>query len=80
MVQSGPYRLIRHPSYLGGLISMLGLGLALGSWAAVALVVGLPLAGYLYRMQVEEQALVEGIGEPYREYMRHTKRLIPFVY
>ena len=80
VIQSGPYRLIRHPSYAGGMLSMLGLGLALGNWIGLALLVILPLAGYLYRMGVEEQALLDVIGEPYRDYMRRTRRLIPFVY
>jgi len=80
VVQSGPYRLIRHPSYAGTLLVMLGIGLALGSWLSLILVVVLPLAGFSYRMTVEERALSEAIGQPYRDYMSRTHRLIPFVY
>ncbi|HKW69223.1 MAG TPA: hypothetical protein VJP81_01455 [Candidatus Dormibacteraeota bacterium] len=36
-------------------------------------------AGYVYRIRVEEQVLAEALGEPYRNYMRRTKRLLPFV-
>jgi Putative protein-S-isoprenylcysteine methyltransferase len=35
--------------------------------------------GYLYRVRVEESALVTGLGESYRQYMQRTKRFIPFV-
>jgi len=39
----------------------------------------LPIAGYAYRIRVEERAHIEGLGEPYRAYMRRTRRLIPFI-
>ena len=80
VVQNGPYRLIRHPSYTGGLMALLGIGLALGNWIGLALIVLLPLAAYLYRMGIEERVLVEALGQPYRDYMSRTRRLIPFVY
>jgi protein-S-isoprenylcysteine O-methyltransferase Ste14 len=38
------------------------------------------LAVYRYRMAVEERALLTVLGEPYREFLRHRKRLIPYVY
>lgn len=80
VIQNGPYRLIRHPSYTGGLMALLGTGLALGNWIGLATIVLLPLSAYLYRMGIEERALVEAIGQPYRDYMSRTRRLIPFVY
>ena len=74
-----PYRWIRHPSYTGTLLTITGVLLAATNW--LALVGILPvLAALLYRMHVEEQALSEQLGEPYRAYMRRTKRLLPFVY
>jgi protein-S-isoprenylcysteine O-methyltransferase Ste14 len=79
VVEAGPYRYIRHPSYAGALITLIGLGLALGNWAGLAAVVGCTMIGYAYRIRVEESALVAAIGEPYREYMGRTRRLIPFV-
>jgi protein-S-isoprenylcysteine O-methyltransferase Ste14 len=57
-----------------------GIGLALGSWASVALLAASSGATYVYRMAVEERALLEAVGEPYREFIRTRKRLIPFVY
>jgi len=80
LIDSGPYRFIRHPSYTGALIAFVGFGLCLGSWLALACMV-LPItAAFLWRIHVEEQALADALGDKYRIYMRRTKRLIPFVY
>jgi protein-S-isoprenylcysteine O-methyltransferase Ste14 len=79
VVDTGPYRWIRHPSYTGALLTMAGVLLASTNW--LALVGVLPaLPGFLYRIRVEEQALAEELGEPYRSYMARTRRLLPFVY
>jgi protein-S-isoprenylcysteine O-methyltransferase len=80
LVDTGPYRFVRHPSYTGALMAFLGLGLCLDNWASlVVLMVPVSLV-FLWRMRVEESALLQGLGEPYREYMSRTKRLIPAVY
>lgn len=80
VVQNGPYRLIRHPGYSGTLLTMLGVGLAMTNWASLVALLACVLAGYLYRVSVEEQALVQSIGKPYVDYMRSTKRFIPRVF
>jgi protein-S-isoprenylcysteine O-methyltransferase Ste14 len=80
VVEKGPYRFIRHPSYSGAMLSFLGFGLALSNWLSLGLVVLGTAIGYSYRVQVEEQALINGLGQPYRDYMQHTKRFIPFVF
>jgi protein-S-isoprenylcysteine O-methyltransferase Ste14 len=79
VIEAGPYHYIRHPSYTGAIITVTGLGLALGNWAGIIGLVGCVLIGYAYRIHVEEAALVVALGEPYREYMRRTQRLVPFV-
>ena len=79
-VQNGPYRFIRHPAYSGTLLTLLGIGLTLGNWLALLVVLVGGVVGHLYRVHVEEQALVAALGEPYRTYMRHTRRFIPFVW
>ena len=80
LIDTGPYRLIRHPSYTGALLTFVGFGLALGSWLALLCLI-LPItAAFLWRVRVEEQALTEALGDAYREYMLRTKRLVPFVY
>lgn len=80
IVRSGPYRRIRHPSYLGALIASLGCAVLLH--AGVAFVIGLAilLAVYRYRIAVEERALVEQFGDAYARYQRDSYRLVPFVY
>ena len=80
VVEKGPYRFIRHPSYSGAMLSFLGFGLALTNWLSLGLIILGTMIGYGYRVSVEEKALVEGLGQPYRDYMQHTKRFIPFVF
>jgi protein-S-isoprenylcysteine O-methyltransferase len=80
LIDTGPYRFVRHPSYTGALLAFIGFAMVLRNWASV-LVISLPIAfAFLYRIQVEERALVQGLGERYRAYIKRTKRLIPFVY
>src|SRR6266478_7947825 len=80
LVEVGPYRYVRHPSYSGALLSLLGFGLALGNWAGLA--TGLCCLGfaYAYRIPVEEAALASALGEAYKQYMRRTWRLVPFLF
>ena len=80
VVAVGPYRYIRHPSYSGALITQMGLGLALGNWAALFAILASMGIGYAYRMAIEEEVLVTALGEPYKEYMRRTRRLIPYLF
>jgi protein-S-isoprenylcysteine O-methyltransferase Ste14 len=79
VVTAGPYRYIRHPSYTGFLLILVGLGLCFTDWMSPLVMVGFALIGFGYRIHVEERALREQLGQLYRDYMRHTKRLIPFV-
>jgi protein-S-isoprenylcysteine O-methyltransferase Ste14 len=80
VVESGPYRWVRHPSYTGLLITLDGLGLVLGNWAALGVLIVLPAAGLVVRIRVEERALLEGLGEPYRRFAAERARLIPRVW
>jgi protein-S-isoprenylcysteine O-methyltransferase len=80
VIDTGPYRYIRHPSYTGALMAFVGLGLALRNWAALAVMV-VPIAlVFLWRIRVEEAALAQALGDTYRDYMSRTKRLVPAVY
>ena len=80
VVDSGPYRLIRHPSYTGLLIAALGLGISLGTWLSIPLCLAPPLIGFSLRLTHEERILADELGEPYRSYMRRTQRLVPGVW
>jgi protein-S-isoprenylcysteine O-methyltransferase Ste14 len=79
VVESGPYRLIRHPSYTGVLIFLAGIGLALQSWAAILVNVSIFAIAYGYRIFVEEKVLISELGNSYVEYMKRTKRIIPYL-
>lgn len=80
LVDSGPYRYIRHPSYLGALMAFLGLGFCLGNWWSI-LFLTVPIIGaFLWRVRIEENALLDTMGQDYRDYMRRTEALIPWVY
>jgi protein-S-isoprenylcysteine O-methyltransferase Ste14 len=80
LVQSGPYRFVRHPGYTGFLLMALGLALGYSSWIGLAAIPVLLLPGLAYRMKVEETLLGEQFGEQYREFARKTKRLIPGIW
>jgi protein-S-isoprenylcysteine O-methyltransferase Ste14 len=80
VVQHGPYRLIRHPAYTGTFLTMLGVGLVVTNWASLICLLLCVFFGHIYRVNIEEQALIQTIGQPYIEYMRRTKRFIPRVY
>jgi len=79
VVDKGPYRLVRHPSYTGILITFIGLGLAVQSWGALLVLLLFFGISFGYRMHVEERTLLSGLGHDYASYMKRTKRLIPFV-
>jgi protein-S-isoprenylcysteine O-methyltransferase Ste14 len=80
LVERGPFRIVRHPSYAGVLLAFVGLALSLRNWAAL-LVILMPIgAAFIYRMNVEEDALSRALGTRYAEYMKRTKRLVPFIY
>lgn len=79
IVDAGPYRFIRHPSYTGALLAFLGFGFCLGNWMSILCVA--PIFGaFLWRIHVEESALMDALGGDYRAYMHRTKRLVPFFY
>ena len=80
IVQTGPYRTIRHPAYSGTFLTMLGVGLAVTNWASLLALLICVLVGHLYRVRVEEKALIQAIGQPYVAYMHRTRRFIPFVF
>lgn len=79
LVETGPYRLLRHPSYTGTLLTLLGFGFCFGNWIALALVTAGPLLAYSYRITVEERALRARFGPKYEAYARDRWRLVPFL-
>ena len=80
LIERGPFRMVRHPSYTGVLLAFVGLALTLGNWAAL-LAILVPIgAAFIHRMNVEESALSGALGPQYTDYMRRTNRLVPFLY
>lgn len=80
LIRSGPYAMLRHPSYTGALMCFYGAGLALGSWASLFLLTVPPTLAFLYRIRIEESVLSLAFPKEYPEYARTTKRLVPFVW
>ncbi|MBL1221619.1 isoprenylcysteine carboxylmethyltransferase family protein [Chryseobacterium sp. L7] len=78
--KEGFYKYVRHPSYTFSLLTSLGLGLYLNNWLSLLLAFLPPFLAFLYRIKIEEQALVEQFGAEYLEYRKKTKKLIPFLY
>jgi protein-S-isoprenylcysteine O-methyltransferase Ste14 len=79
LVMKGPYRFVRHPAYLGGLILCVGFAIASQSWIIGVTIVLLLLLAYAYRIHVEESALGQKFGREYKEYSKRTAMLIPHV-
>ena len=80
VVRDGPYRVLRHPSYTGALIAILGVALTFNNILAIVVFVGCGFVGIYYRIVVEERVLIEGLGKAYTDYVTTTKRLIPGVW
>jgi len=80
LVKEGPYRYIRHPSYLGLLILSLGNGIALANWISLLLCIALPAIGIIRRIGVEEKELHDYFGDQYQDYRKSTWRIIPHLY
>ncbi|MCK9687882.1 methyltransferase family protein [Scleromatobacter humisilvae] len=80
VIDSGPYRRIRHPSYTGALMAYAGLGLCSGNLLSLVVLVTPIALAFLHRIAVEEAALTAALGSRYADYAGRTKRLVPFVY
>jgi len=79
LVTSGIYRVIRHPSYLGLLVNLLGWGLAFRSGVGV-LLTALIIPPLVARIRAEEKLLRTQFGDEYGAYCARTSRLIPGLY
>ena len=80
LITSGPYRRLRNPSYTGGLLTFVGIGLALGNWLSLAAAAGALLVAYGWRIRAEEKALRERFGQAYADCMRRSWALIPLLW
>lgn len=81
VVDRGPYRWVRHPSYSGLLLTLVGLGMTFENWLSMLSLAVLPILGLVVRIRVEERALLAVLGEPYRTYAAtHPWRLVPRIW
>ena len=77
LVTNGPYNCVRHPSYTGGMLSLMGINLAIGTWLGALIAFVLSLIAYQYRIRIEEKALQEAFGSEYEDYKNRTCKLFP---
>jgi protein-S-isoprenylcysteine O-methyltransferase Ste14 len=79
VISTGPYALVRHPMYAGGLVMLAGIPIALGSWwGLLALVATMP--ALVWRLLDEEKFLARNL-RGYVEYQEKVRyRLIPHVW
>jgi protein-S-isoprenylcysteine O-methyltransferase Ste14 len=80
VVERGPYRLLRHPSYTGLLLVFAGGGLIVDNWVSAAGAVGVLLIALVHRLRIEERALTEALGSRYQQFAANRARLIPYVW
>lgn len=79
LVTHGIYSYIRHPYYMGGILIGVGSQLAFGSLLGLALM-SLPILLTIWIVPFEENMLIEKFGVEYVNYVKRTKKLIPFIY
>jgi protein-S-isoprenylcysteine O-methyltransferase Ste14 len=80
LVETGIYKVVRHPGYLGQLIIFIGISIAISNWLSI-LAMAIPIAiGYGYRINVEERFMLKQFGNKYLDYQKRTKRIIPMLY
>ncbi len=76
-IAAGPYRWIRHPAYTGMILTDAATALGLGTWVGALVMLVFMLIASLYRIRVEESALIERFGDDYRAYIERSWRLFP---
>jgi protein-S-isoprenylcysteine O-methyltransferase Ste14 len=80
LIETGLYKVIRHPGYLGQLLIFIGVATSLSNGLSI-LAMTIPIAfGYGYRIKVEERFMLEQLGKNYLDYQMRTKRIIPMIY
>lgn len=77
LVTTGPYRLVRHPIYLGFALLVIGEAFAFGSWPALMIVLFVVVPTFAWRARAEEKLLSDTFGERYAVYRQRTKMIIP---
>jgi len=79
LVTTGPYRIVRHPIYLGLTLLAMGEALAFGSWPALMVVLFGIVPTFAWRARAEEKLLSRTFGQRFADYRRRTSMIIPHV-
>lgn len=80
IVDTGPYKIVRHPGYLGTLLLNVGAGLALMNLIVFSIGLTIGTLSRFYRIQAEERMLAAAFSEQFEQYASKTWRLIPYIY
>lgn len=80
LIDLGIYRLIRHPSYLGSIISFIGFGLSINNWLSLIIISFCVTMAMLFRIKIEENLLIAQFGQDYTEYQKSTYRSFTWIY
>src|SRR5579864_1180819 len=80
VITDGPYRVIRHPSYAGLILIVVAVGLFIGNWLSLVSLIVAITGGLVFRIRVEERALLQNLGDGYRRYAATHKRLVPMIW
>ena len=76
----GIYEWVRHPSYSGMLLVMVGFSATMSCFYSFLILVVPVFAAVLYRINIEEKVLINEFGDSYLEYKSRTKKLVPGIY
>ena len=77
-VQTGPFRIVRHPTYFSMVLELLSFGLIFSAWWMLLVIPFLFIPALILRLRLEEPALVEKFGDTYRDYQLRVPMLIPY--
>jgi protein-S-isoprenylcysteine O-methyltransferase Ste14 len=77
LIQSGPYKYIRHPIYTASIISLIGFLVFTANWLFVGIPFLILILFYCYKIPKEEEELLRNFGKKYKDYMKSTGGLIP---
>lgn len=80
LVKTGPYRIVRHPSYTGAFLAIIAGGVILESLAGFIISCTAMIIAYYVRIGIEEKELVARFGNDYLAYKKDTKMIIPYVF
>lgn len=80
LVKKGPYKILRHPSYTGGLVGVTAISIILQNTVTPLLTFVCLLLVYLLRISREENHLLKSFGQQFRNYQEKTWRLFPYIW